>query len=127
VRAAWIVLVLALVAACGKGGGATGRSARDAVVDAWKKSGLETSAFTPATVSVGKDCATGTVAKLDVLVCTFGSADEAAKAADLGLAWVGDTTGSSQARGAAVIAIADRHKVDPHGKTIEQIFKLAPK
>jgi hypothetical protein len=120
-----LVFAFVLVAACGKGT-KTGSGARDALIDAWKKGGLDTSAFTATTTSVGKDCATGTVAKLDVLVCTFDSADDAKKAADLGLQWVGDTTGSSQARGAAVIAIADRHKADPHGKTIAQIFKLAP-
>jgi hypothetical protein len=120
-----LVLAVAL-AACGKGGGATGSAARDAMIDAWKKGGLEVSAFAPATNAVGKDCATGTVNKLEVLLCTFASADDAKKAADLGLQWVGDTTGVSQARGAAVIAIADRHKADPHGKTIAQILKLAP-
>ena len=121
-----LAFALLVVAACGKGG-ATGSAARDAVIDSWKKGGLDTSAFTATTSPVGKDCATGTVAKLDVLVCTFGSADEASKAANLGLQWVGDTTGSSQAKGAAVIAVADRHKQDPHGKTIAEIYKLAPK
>ena len=121
-----IVFAIVLVAGCGKGT-KTGSSARDALIDAWKKGGLETSAFTATTTPVGKDCATGTVNKLDVLVCTFDSSDDASKAANLGLQWVGDTTGSSQARGAAVIAVADRHKADPHGKTIEQIYKLAPK
>jgi hypothetical protein len=120
-----IWIMLALAAACGKSE-KTGASARDAVLDAWKKGGLEVSAFNTATSSVGKDCATGTVAKLDVLVCAFTSADEASKAADVGLSWVGDTTGSSRASGATVIAVADRHKADVHGKTVEQLYKLAP-
>jgi hypothetical protein len=121
-----IWIALALAAACGKGG-KTGGSARDAVLDAWKKGGLDVSAFNATTTSVGKDCATGTVSKLDVLVCAFASSDEATKAADLGYQWVGDTTGSSRASGATVIAVADHHKVDLHGKTVEQLFKLAPK
>ena len=133
-RALVIVLVLA---ACGKGDkgnddnaakpGPTGASARDAAIAAWKNGGLAVTAFAPATAAVGKDCAAGTVAKLDVLVCNFDSPDDAAKAADLGLQWVGDTTGQSQARGSLVIAVADRHKADPHGKTIKQIFDLASK
>jgi hypothetical protein len=84
------------------------------------------SAFTPATSKVGKDCASGTVDKVEVLVCTFGSVDEAKQAADAGLEWVGDTTGASRAKGAVVIAAADRHKADPSGRTINQLFKLAP-
>jgi len=140
-RVAW--LVLALAAACGKGDDKTvddktgadksgsdtaktsGPGARDALIDAWKHGGLDVTAFAPATSPAGKDCAAGTVAKLDVLVCNFASADEATKAADLALQWVGDTTGSSQARGTVVIAVADRHKADVHGKTTNQIFKLA--
>jgi len=119
-----VVLVIALVAACGKG---DGPSSRDALIDAWKKGGLEPSAFTTAQSPVGKDCATGTVGKVDVLVCTFATADEAKAAQDAGLQWVGDTTGASQAKGVFVIAVADRRKADPNGKAINQIFKLATK
>ena len=52
-----------------------------------------------------------------------------AKAAqDLGLQWVGDSpAGMSQAKGSLVIAVADRHKADPNGKQINQIYKLVPK
>ncbi len=129
-----IALVL-ILAACGKGGdknnpasnaGPTGGGAKDAVLDAWKKGGLDVSAFTPAQVSVGKDCVTGTVNKVDVLVCSFDSADTAKAAQDAGLVWVGDTTGSSRAKGSLVIAAADRRKADPSGRTINQLFKLVP-
>ena len=129
-------LVLVLAAACGKSDktddnaakpGPSGSGARDAAIAAWKNGGLAITDFKPQAAPVGKDCAAGTVAKLDVLVCNFDSADDAAKAADLGLQWVGDTTGQSQARGTLVIAVADRHKADPHGKTIKQIFDLASK
>jgi len=133
-RAIW--LALAVAAACGKSDksddngpkpGPSGTGARDAVIAAWKNGGLAVTAFAPASTAIGKDCAAGTVAKLDVLVCGFDSPDDASKAADSGLQWIGDTTGSSQARGSLVIAVADRHKADPHGKTIKQIFDLASK
>ena len=114
------------LAGCGKSK-PSGSGARDAVLAAWKKAGLDVGTFAPTTTPVSKDCTTGTVAKLDVLVCTFGSADDAKKAADLGYQWVGDTTGSSQASGTLVIAVADRHRADTHGKTIEQLFELASK
>ncbi len=119
-------LLLLAIAACGKGTGPTGSGARDTVIDAWKKGGLEVSEFKTAQAPIGKDCSQGTVAKVDVVVCSFASTDEAKKAEDLGLQWVGDTTGMSQAKGSLVIAAADRKKADPNGKTINQIFKLVP-
>ncbi len=122
--------IAALAAACGKGNdrnaGPTGGGARDAVIDAWKKGGLEPSAFTPAQSSVGKDCTAGTVSKIDVMICQFDTPDAAKAAQDLGLQWVGDTTGISQAKGSLVIAAADRRKADPSGRTINQLFKLVP-
>jgi hypothetical protein len=115
------VLVLA-AAACSKG--KSGPSSKDGVIAAWKKGGLEPSAFTAAKTDVGKDCATGTVNKVDVLLCTFGSEKEAKEAEDKGLQWVGDTTGASQAQGAVLIVAADRKKADPSGKTINQLLTL---
>jgi len=120
------LVIAAALAACGKGSGPTGSGARDTVVDAWKKGGLDVSEMKPAQAPVGKDCAQGTVNKVDVLVCNFPTPTEAKSAEDLGLQWVGDTTGMSQAKGSLVIAAADRKKADPNGKTINQIFKLVP-
>jgi hypothetical protein len=117
-----VLLIAIVAAACGK---SSGPSSRDALLDAWKAGGLETTPFSAAQSPVGKDCAQGTVAKVDVLVCTFATADEAKAAQDAGLQWVGDTTGASQAKGTFLIAAADRRKADPSGKTINQIFKLA--
>ena len=119
---AWLLIALAFTgAACSKGKGA---SSRDGVVDAWKKGGLETSSLTVAKSSVGNDCATGTVSKLDVMVCTFKTAKEAKDAEDKGLEWVGDNTGASKAQGEMLIVVADRKKVDPQGKVINQVITL---
>lgn len=118
------VLLVAAIA-CDKGGGGAG--SRDAVIAAWKKGGLTPSAFTAATVTVGKDCQTGTVGAIDVLLCVYPTAAEATAAEEAGLAWVGDTTGSAQASGTVLIAISDRRKSDPSGRTINQLMKLAPK
>jgi len=116
------VLLVALVA-CSKDG-AKGPSSREGVVAAWKKGGLEASKLEPAKTDVGKDCAAGTVSKLDVLVCTFPSAAEAKAAEDKGLAWVGDTTGASRALGVTLVVVADRKKADPNGKVINQLITL---
>jgi hypothetical protein len=135
-----LVVVLAL-AACGKsktgdqaasGSGSTdqnapsGSGAKDAVLDAWKKGSLDVAAFAVTKSPIGSDCSAGTVNKLEVVVCNFATSDAAKQAETAGLQWVGDTTGSSQAKGTLVIAVADRHKADPNGKTINQIFKLVP-
>lgn len=126
-RARFLAYVL-VVAACGKGDGAAGGGGpRDAVIAAWKTGGLTPSAFTAASVSVGKDCQSGTVGAIDVLLCVYPTAEEAKAAADNGYAWVGEGTGTVQASGTVLIAIADRRKSDPSGRTINQLMKLAPK
>jgi hypothetical protein len=121
-KALWIAIALV---ACSKDKG--GATSRDGVIEAWKKGGLEASALTSAKVDVGSDCATGTVSKLDVLVCTFKTEKEAKEAEDKGLAWVGDNTGASRAQGEMLIVVADRKKVDPKGKVINQVITLPAK
>lgn len=130
----WIVLALFVGAGCdkeegkpGAAGASGGASAggRTGIVDAWKKAGLEVSALAPATVAFGKDCQSGTAGKVDVLVCEYASAAEATAAKEAALAWVGDTTGMTQASGKVLVAAADRRKADPSGRTINQMMKLA--
>jgi hypothetical protein len=120
----WLLVVLA-AAACSKAGNKP--TSRDGVIEAWKKGGLEPSAFKEAKVNVGKDCASGTVNKLDVLLCTFANEKEAKEAEDNGLEWVGDTTGVSKAQGEILIVVADRKKADANGKTMNQIVTLPAK
>ena len=90
----WLLIAIA-AAACSKSG--KGASNKDGVLVAWKKGGLEPSELKDTKSSVGKDCAAGTVNKLDVLVCTFASDKEAKAAEDGGLEWIGDNTGVSGA------------------------------
>lgn len=121
----WLLVAIAIVG-CSKDG-AKGATSRDGVVAAWKKGGLEPSPLTTAKTEVGKDCASGTVNKIDVLVCTFASDKEAKEAEDKGLAWVGDNTGASKAQGEMLIVVADRRKVDPSGRTLNQLITLPAK
>jgi hypothetical protein len=118
------LLLVIVIAGCHKKSGPT---SRDGVIDAWKKGGLQPSAFTDAKTDIGKDCASGTVNKLDVVLCTFGSDKDAKAAEDAGLKWVGDTTGASRAQGDVLIVVADRKKADPNGKVINQIVTLPAK
>ena len=119
-----VVTALALVAACGKGKSA---SPRDNIVDAWKAGGLAPSTFTSAQTPIGTDCAQGMVGGLDVMLCVFPNASQAQAAEEAGYTWVGSNTGSVQAKGVVLVAVADRKKADPTGKTINQLMKLAPK
>lgn len=122
-----VAAVVALVACSKSGAFDKNASGRDAVVEAWKADKLAPSALTAAQVAFGKDCQSGTVEGVDVLLCNFASADEAKAAEDAGLAWVGQATGASQAHGAALVVLADRKKTDPNGRTINRLMKLAPK
>ncbi len=140
-RLAWLAVIL--VGGCGgkdsapgsgSGGGsgavsgpaAAVATARDELLATWSKAGLAVTAFAPTASPVGADCAAGVVAKLDALVCVLPSSEQAKHQAEAGLAWVGDATGAAQAYGALVVVIADRRKADPTGRTINQLFKLAP-
>ena len=124
-----LVLVLAL-ASCSKDDGtgrgeATGELTRDRVVAAWKKGGLEPTPLTAATTSVGKDCQSGTVNSVDVLVCQYATPDEAKAADPKGYEWVGEATGSVVVTGKVLVAASDRRKSDPSGRTIDKIMKLS--
>ncbi len=127
------LVTLLLLVACSKakegegGGGGDPPQSDDDVLAAWKAGGLEPSAFTKATVDVGKDCKSGTVNKVDVLVCTFASDQEAKAAEDPGLKWVGNHTGASRANGKTLIVAADRRKADPSGRTINLLVTLPAK
>lgn len=119
--------VLALLVACGKSssdapGTDPSLGPKEAAVAAWQKDGMEVAPLAKATN--GPDCATTVADKVDVLVCSYPSPDEAKRAADGMLKWVGDTTGSSQAVGSLVVAAADRHKADVNGRTINRLFKV---
>src|SRR5262245_9142196 len=138
----WMMIV-AVAIGCGGGkdepaasgeGGSTEKAAppapptaRDGLVDAWKKAGLKPSAMASATLPIGKDCQTGTVNDVEVALCLFASPADAKAAEKPGLEWVGSTTGAAWASGTVVVAVADRKKSDPNGKTINQMMKLAPK
>jgi hypothetical protein len=124
----WSFLIAAALACgCSKDEGksnAPAASSRDGVLEAWKQGGLAPSSFTAATVAFGKDCRSGTVNNVDVLLCEFPSDAEAKAAEEAGYAWVGDTTGISRAAGKVLITAADRRKVDPNGRTLNQLTKL---
>ena len=120
-------LVILALAACSKAADQPA-TPRDAVLAAWKAEKLAPAAApAPATVAFAKDCQAATIENLDVLLCNFPTPAEAKAAEAQGNTWIGAVTGSAQARGAALVVIADRKKADPNGRTINKLMKLAPK
>ena len=124
-----LVLLLAL-ASCSKDDGtgrgeATGELSRDRIVAAWKKGGLEPSPLTAATTTIGKDCQSGTVNGVDVMVCQYATPEEAKAADPKGYEWVGEATGSVVVAGKVLVVIADKRKADPSGRTVDKLMKLS--
>jgi hypothetical protein len=115
-----------VLAGCSKASD-TPPSPRDAVLAAWKAEKLVPSGLAAATVAFAKDCQAGAIEGLDLLLCNFATPSEAVAAEPQGEAWIGQATGSSQARGAGLIVLADRKKADPNGRLINKLMKLAPK
>jgi hypothetical protein len=120
------ILVMLALAACSKSADKPATPG-DAVLAAWKAEKLVPSALAPASVAFAKDCQSGTIENLDVLMCNFATPAEAKAAEAQGNTWVGSVTGASQAHGAALVVLADRKKADPNGRTINKLMKLAPK
>jgi hypothetical protein len=125
------LLALVVLAACDKDGGKTdklpaalGGTGKDALVEGWKKDGLTVSALTAdKSGAIGTDCSSGTVSGVAVVVCTFAAEADAKAAEAKGYEWVGETTGTVLVAGATVVAVADKHKADPTGRTINAIAK----
>ena len=109
-------------AACG-GSEAKPAGDDDALVAAWRAAKLEVSALTAVDGKAygSKACRGGTVSSVDVVLCDYGSGEDAQAAAELGLDVIGDATGSALARGTRVLIVVDRRKADPSGRTIDAI------
>lgn len=124
------LLALALVTSLACGGDGDGsKASADAVVAAWKAAKLDVSAMTdvdPKPYSA-TTCRGGTVSGIDVVVCSYGSGEDAQAAEDLGLAQIGSATGAALVRGTRLLVVADRRKVDPSGRTIDAITKAFKK
>lgn len=123
-----LAISLALAAAAcskdssGKPGSAT---TDDAVVAAWKKAGLEVSPLTDVDPKKyqADACQGGTAGGVDVVLCRYGSGEDAKAAEDEGLAAVGSATGAALSRGSRLLVVADRRKADPTGRTIDAITR----
>jgi hypothetical protein len=94
---------------------------------AWKDAGHSVSAFadSPAATMGAKQCQTGTIDQVPVLVCEYASPEAAAQGEAAADGWVGnDVTGAVLRRGHMLLAVADRVQKDPQGKIISAITKV---
>jgi hypothetical protein len=130
-RTTILVLAAALAAAgCeksdGKGAPPATMGGVDAVLDAWKQAGLTVGVFDPADGAKygGGECRAGQVNGIDAVLCHYASPELAKAAEAKGLEAVGEATGSSIAEGRVLLLVADRRKVDPEGRTINQTTKV---
>ncbi len=117
-----LAALLVALAACG-GSAAKPAGSDDGMVAAWKAAKLDVSALTTIDAKPygATACRGGTVSGVDVVLCSYGSGEDAQAAQDLGLAAVGDATGAALARGARLLVVVDRRKADPTGRTIDAI------
>jgi hypothetical protein len=114
--------LVSLVGACSKGteGGVRLKQATSALQSA----GFKTDALQkadPAKLSA-QSCMQGALEGVDVMLCEYGSADAVALGKKGGEDWVGTaTTGAVLMNGNAMLAVADRNRADPNGKTIHKL------
>ena len=121
-RIAALVTAALAAAACG-GNEAKPAATDDGLIAAWKAAKLEVSALTAVEPKPygATACRGGTVSSVDVVLCDYGSGEDAQAAEDLGLAVVGGATGAALARGTRLLVVVDRRKADPSGRTIDAI------
>ena len=115
-RVALLLLGL-LASACSK-------SSDPAVVAAWKKEGLQTTEMQKIEdKQLGGSCRAGLVGGLEVTLCEYADESAAKAAEEKGLALIGEATGASLAEGKWLLVVADRRRLDPDGKTLNQITR----
>jgi hypothetical protein len=99
-------------------------SEHDAIEDLWRIVGdVSLKKTKDAAIGAG-DCKTGMVSGLHVDLCLFKDALSADAAKEIGLQRIGSHTGAALVRDRFLLVIADRDKVDVHGKTLNQVAKL---
>ena len=124
----WLLAACVIAGCSGKSDGklrlAGARSAlekADVKADAWKAA--------DATKLAAQKCEQAQVEGVDAIVCEYGSAEAVTLGKKAGDDWVGQAvTGIVLVNGNTVLAIADRNRTDPNGKTIHklsQAFKKA--
>ena len=94
------------------------------ISEAFSAAGLHVAGFVPTdpTPFSATRCVDGRVDDVDTVVCEYGSSDALALGKRAGEQWAGNaTTASVLGNGRTLLAVADRARTDPNGKTIHRI------
>lgn len=111
---------LPLLSGCGKKG-------ISAELAAFKDAGRSVSEFVDADAGMmqAKRCQQGTIDKMSVLLCEYGSRDAASAGVRSAAQWAGECgTWLALQRDKVVFAVADRAEVDENGKTVAALTKV---
>jgi len=115
----WLLALLAL--GCGdKKSGAPGAR------DAWQRAGLEVTGFAKVDGArfAGGTCQGGKVGGLDAVVCEYADEAAASRGVQAASATLGEETAAVVPYGKSVLVVADRAKVDPDGKRMNQVANI---
>ena len=119
-----VAVVLALLAGVGcRKPGADGVRLKQ-VNDALLSAGFKLDSFHPvdATRFAAQKCATGTLNGVETLVCEYATLEAEALGRRAGEDWIAQAvTGTVLVNGYTLLALADRAKADPNGRTIHKI------
>jgi hypothetical protein len=124
-----VLVCCLLAAACGKKpteGGVRLKQVNDALVSA----GFKLDSFHPLDPGrfSAQQCSNGTLDGIDAVVCEYGSAEAVALGKKAGEDWVAQAaTGAVLTNGKTLLAVADRARTDPNGKTIHRITQAYSK
>jgi hypothetical protein len=126
----YMVFVLGALAlgACKKSSG--GDIKLKQINDALIAAGFKLDTFHPADARTfsAQSCAAGTLNGVDAVVCEYSSPQATALGKKAGEDWVAQAmTGTVLANGSTMLALADRGRVDPNGKTIHKISQAYTK
>jgi hypothetical protein len=94
------------------------------VNDAFLAAGFKLDTFQPADPAFFKaqSCTAGLLDGVETVVCDYGAPNGGTLGKKAGEDWVAQaTTGAVLANGTTLLALADRAKADPNGKTIKRI------
>jgi hypothetical protein len=127
-RLVWVCAIVAAVGCSKKPteGGVRLKQVNDAFVSA----GFKLDSFQPTDPGrfAAQKCVHGMLDGVDSMVCEYGSADAVTIGKKAGEDWVAQaTTGAVLANGNTLLAVADRSRTDPNGKTIHKITQAYTK
>jgi hypothetical protein len=104
-----------------------GAESGDQVILAWRSANvgeIDLGDKKESEIFAGGSCRDGTVAALYVDLCEFKDALAADTAKEEGIAKIGANTGAALVRDRFLLVVADKDKVDVHGKVLNQVAKI---